>query len=447
MAAVLPIGIDVGTRSSRVGVIADGVAWVAPSPEGNTPIPSLVAFDDEGTVVVGEMAARRAWTDPGGTAAGFTRLLGRRFGEPVVEAEQRRRIHLVEPGPDGEARLVLGRRELTAEMATALLLFQMKTIAEARIGASVYEAVLTAPYRWGVDQRRALHVAAWMAGLEVRGLIDPATAAVLPYALGHPEAGVVAVVDIGAGSVDVGLYRVVGGDVRVLARDGDPDLGGDALDFALARQLEDRFRAETGIDLQRHPLAQHRLREAVRAAKHRVSVRCAAPIHERALVGSSNGPLDLEATLSRAELEAALEPLEAPLLAPVHRALADAELDPRDVQTLLLCGGQARTPALAEALGLVFPMADVPTIEAGGWAACGAVVEALLLEAGPSPRSDARFPPGFLPPSPEWVRGAETVRQWWAEASGRPPGLASVEPMPRELIEDLSSLMRATSRR
>lgn len=442
------IGIDLGTAWTRVGVVMDGAVGLVPTREGANAFASRLAFDPHGLPSVGAPAARQGLTEPYGTAAGIVQLLGRRFEDPAVQIHRARHPAPVDPDHDHRPRFDLSGQTLAPEMAAALLLLEARGMAEARGGEGVERAVLTVPAGLGPRGRRALGDAAALAGLECIGLIDGPTAAALPYVLEHPEAGTVAVLDLGAGGFGFGIYRVQGGSVRILARDGIGGGAGDALDHALLERLlaglGDEARSRMGLGTP----ARQRLLEVARRAKQELGRQSSVNLRERALVGSSRGPVHLECTLERVELEALLVPRLSALLAPLETAMVAANLQAEQVDLLLLTGGQIQDPLIVEALKAQFPRAECPPPLPEGFGACGAAIEAILLRDGPSPRSELPPPRCAEDRAADSLRTmARAVRAWWADMAGRPPGLASFDPVSRELVDDLARLMRSDLRR
>ncbi len=375
------IGIDLGTTNSLVAYVdeATGLPRVIPDSEGRPLLPSVVAFTPDG-IVVGEAARRQLARRPADTVYSVKRLMGRGFED--VKDEARYLPFRILPG-DGLVRLAVGGREVTPPEVSAAVLKALKERAERHFGEPVDKAVVTVPAYFNDAQRQATKDAGRIAGLDVVRIVNEPTAASLAYGLQRLSEGVIAVYDLGGGTFDVSILKTNDGVFEVLATNGDTHLGGDDLDRVLALWLlEDiavRHHAELDrdcVDLARDPEAMQELRLAAEAAKIRLST------EERTTLTIPFAGFTYRRDITRAELERLVEPLVTRTLGPARRALADAGLEPKDIDQVVLVGGSTRVPLVRRRVQELFGKTPHSQLNPDEVVALGAAVQAHILAGG-----------------------------------------------------------------
>jgi Fe-S protein assembly chaperone HscA len=375
------IGIDLGTTNSLVAYVdeATGLPRVIPDSEGRPLLPSVVAFTPNG-IVVGEAARRQLARRPADTVYSVKRLMGRGFED--VKDEARYLPFRILPG-DGLVRLAVGGREVTPPEVSAAVLKALKQRAERHFGEPVDKAVVTVPAYFNDAQRQATKDAGRIAGLDVVRIVNEPTAASLAYGLQRLSEGVIAVYDLGGGTFDVSILKTKDGVFEVLATNGDTHLGGDDLDRVLALWLlEDiavRHHAELDrdcVDLARDPEAMQELRLAAEAAKIRLST------EERTTLTIPFAGFTYRRDITRAELERLVEPLVTRTLGPARRALADAGLEPKDIDQVVLVGGSTRVPLVRRRVQELFGKTPHSQLNPDEVVALGAAVQAHILAGG-----------------------------------------------------------------
>ncbi|HET6434462.1 MAG TPA: molecular chaperone DnaK [Xanthomonadaceae bacterium] len=381
------IGIDLGTTNSCVAVMEGGKARVIENSEGDRTTPSIVAWTKDGEVLVGASAKRQAVTNPKNTFYAVKRLIGRRFGDAEVQKD----IHLVPYGiiehENGDAWVQTSDgRKMAPQEVSARVLEKMKKTAEAYLGESVTEAVITVPAYFNDSQRQATKDAGRIAGLEVKRIINEPTAAALAYGLDKKGAGdrKVAVYDLGGGTFDISIIEIanVEGEmqVEVLSTNGDTFLGGEDFDKRVIDYLVEEFQKDQGIDLRKDPLALQRLKDAAERAKIELSTSQQTEVNLPYVTADASGPKHLNIKLTRAKLEALVDDLVRKTIEPCRIALNDAGLRASDVTEVILVGGQTRMPKVQQAVGEFFgkePRKDVNPDEA---VAVGAAIQGGVLQ-------------------------------------------------------------------
>ncbi|MCC6522437.1 MAG: molecular chaperone DnaK [Polyangiaceae bacterium] len=351
------IGIDLGTTNSCVAVVespgspgATGVR-VIPNTEGARTTPSVLAFPASGERIVGQAARRQAATNPQDTVFSVKRLMGRKFRDPEVQQQRELAPFKIVEAPNGDAWVELRGRAMSPPELSALVLTQMRAIAESYLGERVTEAVITVPAYFDDAQRQATKDAGQIAGLDVKRIINEPTAAALAYGLDSRGAETVAVYDLGGGTFDISILRIDRGVFGVKATGGDTHLGGEDFDERLVNMLLDEFQAAHGVDLRRDKLALQRLKEAAERAKHELSSSLETDLNLPFIaVGPDKTPLHIERALKRNELEMLVGELIDRTLGICRQALTDAHLSPADVDTVVLVGGMTRMPAVQAAV-------------------------------------------------------------------------------------------------
>src|SRR5919197_6334986 len=347
------VGIDLGTTNSVVAVMEGGDPLEITNPEGSRLTPSVVAFTKTGERLVGQRARRQAVLNPENTVYSIKRFMGRRFEE--VQEEARRVPYKVTKGPNGEARVYIpaAGREYTPEEISAMVLQKLKTDAEKYLGEPVTQAVITVPAYFNDAQRQATKNAGQIAGLDVLRIINEPTASALAYGLdkkGKDEK--VAVFDLGGGTYDISvleLYDVEGTrQFEVKSTNGDTHLGGDDFDQRVIDWIVGEFKRDQGIDLSKDPMALQRLKEAAEKAKMELSSTMSTDINLPFITADQSGPKHLNYSLTRARLEQLVDDLVQRTIPPMKQALKDAGLDPKQIDEVILVGGQTRMPKVQE---------------------------------------------------------------------------------------------------
>jgi len=344
------IGIDLGTTNSVVSVMEGGEPTVIPTAEGGRLCPSVVAFTKSGERLVGQTARRQAVINPDNTVFSVKRLMGRRYDDPEVEGARQILPYKIVRGSAGDARIYVPQtdREYTPQEISAMVLRKLKQDAEAYLGETVTEAVITVPAYFNDSQRQATKDAGEIAGLEVRRIINEPTASSLAYGLDRAEDETILVFDLGGGTFDVSILDVGEGVVEVRATSGDTYLGGDDWDQQVTDYIADEFRKEQGIDLRQDRQALQRLKEAAEKAKIELSTVLETEINLPFITADASGPKHLQIKLTRAKLEQLTEDLVQRCRGPFKQALGDTGLEASDLDAVVLVGGATRMPMIQD---------------------------------------------------------------------------------------------------
>ncbi|KDD77094.1 heat shock protein 70 Hsp70 [Helicosporidium sp. ATCC 50920] len=337
------IGIDLGTTNSCVAVMEGKSARVIENVEGQRTTPSVLAFTERGERLVGLPAKRQAITNPTNTVYATKRLIGRAFDDEQVQKESKMVPYKIVRADNGDAWIEAGGQRYSPSQVGAFTLQKMKETAEAYLGRSVSQAVITVPAYFNDHQRQATKDAGRIAGLEVLRIINEPTAAALCYGSEKKE-GLVAVYDLGGGTFDVSILEISGGVFEVKATNGDTFLGGEDFDNVLLQWMVSEFKRDQGIDLTSDKLAVQRLREAAEKAKCELSSATSTDINLPFITADASGAKHLALTLSRAKFESLVAPLLSRTQEPCKAAMRDAGVGPGDIQEVLLVGGMTRMP-------------------------------------------------------------------------------------------------------
>ncbi|MEW5912968.1 MAG: molecular chaperone DnaK [Thermodesulfobacteriota bacterium] len=340
------IGIDLGTTNSVVAVMEGGEAKVITNEEGSRTTPSVVAFTDKGERLVGAAAKRQAVTNPTNTVYSIKRFMGRRFSEVGAEIKQVP-YKVVDTGQD-QVKVEARGKEYSPPEISALILGKLKKAAEDYLGEKVSAAVITVPAYFNDSQRQATKDAGKIAGLDVKRIINEPTAAALAYGLDKKSNETIAVFDFGGGTFDISVLEVGDGVVEVKSTNGDTHLGGDNLDQRIIDWLVAEFKKDQGINLSGDPMAMQRLKEAAEKAKMELSSAVETDINLPFITADASGPKHLNVKLSRAKFESLVDDELERTLGPCKQALADAGLDPKQVDEVVLVGGSTRIPKVQE---------------------------------------------------------------------------------------------------
>ena len=378
------IGIDLGTTNSCVAVLDGDKPRVIENAEGTRTTPSIVAFTEEGEVLVGQSAKRQAVTNPQNTLFAVKRLIGRRFDDPVVQKDIKMVPYGITKADNGDAWVEIKGDKKAPPQISAEVLKKMRKTAEDYLGEKVTEAVITVPAYFNDSQRQATKDAGRIAGLDVKRIINEPTAAALAY--GMDKAGgdrVVAVYDLGGGTFDISIIEIADVDgemqVEVLSTNGDTFLGGEDFDLALINYLADEFKKENNIDLSGDPLAMQRLKEAAEKAKIELSSSQQTEVNLPYITADATGPKHLVVKLTRSKLESLVEGLVKRSMEPLKIALQDAGKSASEIDEIILVGGQTRMPMVQAAVADFFgkdPRKDVNPDEA---VAIGAAIQGAVL--------------------------------------------------------------------
>ncbi len=378
------IGIDLGTTNSCVAVMEDGKARVIENSEGDRTTPSIVAFNKDGEVMVGQSAKRQAVTNPKNTLYGIKRLIGRKFKEDVVQRDIDMVPYKIVEADNGDAWVMANEKKMAPPEISARVLMKMKKTAEEFLGEEVTQAVVTVPAYFNDSQRQATKDAGKIAGLEVKRIINEPTAAALAYGMDKKRGdSTVVVYDLGGGTFDVSIIEIadIEGEhqFEVLATNGDTFLGGEDFDQRIIDYLVAEFKKDQSVDLGKDPLALQRLKDAAEKAKIELSSSSQTDINLPYITADASGPKHMEIRLTRAKLESLVEDLIARSMEPCKMALKDAGLKISDINDVILVGGQTRMPKVQEAVKEMFgkdPRRDVNPDEA---VAVGAAIQAGVL--------------------------------------------------------------------
>ncbi|MDB5587955.1 MAG: molecular chaperone DnaK [Devosia sp.] len=374
------IGIDLGTTNSCVAVMEGGKPKVVENAEGARTTPSIVAFAKDGERLIGQPAKRQAVTNPDNTIFAVKRLIGRRFDDPVTKKDTELVPYKIVRGPNGDAWVHAGGQDYSPSQISAFILQKMKETAEAYLGETVSQAVITVPAYFNDAQRQATKDAGQIAGLEVLRIINEPTAAALAYGLDKQDGKTIAVYDLGGGTFDVSILEIGDGVFEVKATNGDTFLGGEDFDLRIVDYLADEFKRENAIDLRKDKLALQRLREEAEKAKKELSSVPQYEVNLPFISMNASGPLHLNIKVSRAKLEALVEDLINKTIGPCEQALKDAGLKKTDIDEVVLVGGMTRMPKVVEAVKEFFGREPHKGVNPDEVVALGAAIQGGVLQ-------------------------------------------------------------------
>ncbi|RFC32351.1 MAG: molecular chaperone DnaK [Candidatus Nitrotoga sp. SPKER] len=347
------IGIDLGTTNSCIAVMENGKPKVIENAEGTRTTPSIIAYMEDGEVLVGAPAKRQAVTNPKNTLYGVKRLIGRRFEEPMVQKDMGMVPYGIVKAKNGDAWVKVRDKDISIPEISAQVLMKMKKTAEDYLGESVTEAVITVPAYFNDSQRQATKDAGRIAGLEVKRIINEPTAAALAFGMDKQEGDrKIAVYDLGGGTFDISIIDIAEIDgehqFEVLSTNGDTFLGGEDFDMRVIEFLVEEFKKESGIDLKKDMLALQRLKDAAEKAKIELSSAQQTEVNLPYITADASGPKHLAIKITRAKLESLVEELVARTIAPCKIAMKDAGVSNTDISDVILVGGQTRMPMVQE---------------------------------------------------------------------------------------------------
>jgi len=371
------IGIDLGTTNSVVAIMEGGQPVVIANQEGGRTTPSVVAWNDKGEILVGQIALRQAVVNAKNTVYSVKRLMGRKHKE--VTAELSRLPYTIQAADNGDAHVHVGGRLMSPPEVSAKILAKLKQAAENYLGETVTQAVITVPAYFNDSQRNATKDAGKIAGLEVLRIVNEPTAAALAYGLEKKADELVAVFDLGGGTFDISVLEVSDNVVEVKATNGDTHLGGDDIDNILIDHLIAEFKKDQGIDLAKDQMAKQRLKEAAEKAKIELSQQMETEVNLPFITMDANGPKHLQHKVTRAKLEQLCEDVFKRLLEPCRKCLADAGKKPADIDEVILVGGSTRIPKVQEIVKTFFQKEPNRSVNPDEVVALGAAVQAGVL--------------------------------------------------------------------
>ncbi len=373
------IGIDLGTTNSVGAVMMGTEPVVIPSAEGERLVPSVVAVNKNHERLVGRVARNQAIINSENTIFSIKRFMGRKYEDPEVQRTLPRIPYKAMPASNGDMRVILDEKEYSPPEVSAMILAKIKVDAEAYLGEPVTQAVITVPAYFNDAQRNATKDAGKIAGLEVMRIINEPTASSLAYGLDKKKNEIIAVYDLGGGTFDISILDVGEGVFQVRSTSGDTFLGGDDFDQRLIDHLVDEFKKDNGIDLRQDKQSLQRLKEAAEKAKIELSSMMQTEINLPYITADASGPKHLVMSLTRAKLEQLTGDLVERTLGPMRQALSDANLNPGDVNEVVMVGGMTRMPAVQEAVRRMFNMELHKGVNPDEVVAIGAAIQAGVL--------------------------------------------------------------------
>ncbi len=371
------IGIDLGTTNSCVAIMEGREPKVIVNEEGSRITPSVVAWDDKGEILVGQIAKRQAVTNPENTIFSAKRFIGRRFEE--VNEETRRVPYKTVRADNGDTAFDVRGKKTSPQEVSAKVLQKLKKAAEDYLGEKITEAVITVPAYFNDAQRQATKDAGRIAGLDVKRIVNEPTAAALAYGLDKKKDEIIAVYDFGGGTFDISILEVGDNVVQVISTNGDTHLGGDDIDNLIIDWLIAEFKKSQGIDLAKDKMALQRLKEAAEKAKIELSSVQETSVNLPFITVGPGGPVHLDMRLSRAKLEQMMSPLIERSMEPVKKALQDAKKQPKDIAEVVLVGGSTRIPLVKETVKKFFGKDPHQGVNPDEVVAIGAGVQAGVL--------------------------------------------------------------------
>ncbi|MBK9160514.1 MAG: molecular chaperone DnaK [Nitrosomonadales bacterium] len=379
------IGIDLGTTNSCVAIMEGGKTKVIENAEGTRTTPSIIAYVEDGEILVGASAKRQAVTNPKNTLYGIKRLIGRRFEEPMVQKDIGMVPYEIVKAKNGDAWVKVRDKEISAPEISAQVLAKMKKTAEDYLGEPVTEAVITVPAYFNDSQRQATKDAGRIAGLEVKRIINEPTAAALAFGLDKQEGDrKIAVYDLGGGTFDISIIDIAEIDgehqFEVLSTNGDTFLGGEDFDMRVIEHLVDEFKKDSGVDLKKDMLALQRLKDAAEKAKIELSSAQQTEVNLPYITADASGPKHLAVKITRAKLESLVEDLVARTIEPCKVALKDAGVSASDISDVILVGGQTRMPMVQEKVKEFFGKEARKDVNPDEAVAVGAAIQGGVLQ-------------------------------------------------------------------
>ncbi|MCF8036636.1 MAG: molecular chaperone DnaK [Desulfobacteraceae bacterium] len=373
------IGIDLGTTNSCVAIREQNETKVITNPEGGRTTPSVVAVNESGERMVGQIAKRQAITNPENTVFGVKRLIGRKFTSNEVQKDIKNMPFTIEEANNGDVRVKIQDKYYSPAEISSYILGHIKRYAEDYLGETVTDAVITVPAYFDDSQRQATKDAGKIAGLNVQRIINEPTAASLAYGLDKKSDEKIAVFDFGGGTYDISILEIGDGVFEVKSTHGDTHLGGDDFDLRLIDHLADEFRKDSGIDIRNDKMALQRLKEAAEKAKMELSTSMETDVNLPFITADQNGPKHMNVKLTRAKMESLVEDLLDRLEGPCNTALKDAGLSANEINEVILVGGMTRMPAVQERVKKIFGKEPHKGVNPDEVVAIGAAIQGAVL--------------------------------------------------------------------
>src|SRR5688572_7735868 len=373
------IGIDLGTTNCCVSVLEGGSVQIVPNKEGGRTTPSVVGFTDKGERLVGQIAKRQAVTNAANTVYAVKRLIGRKYISPEVQRMKETSAFEIVDSPNGDARIRVQGRSYSPPELSGIVLQRLKAAAEDFLGEPVTDAIITVPAYFDDTQRQATKDAGKIAGLKVERIINEPTAAALAYGLGKSGVERIAVYDLGGGTFDISILEMNEGVFEVLSTSGNTFLGGEDLDERIMNWMSDQFLADNGIDLRQDRLALQRLKEVAERAKCELSSSTETNINLPFIAADATGPKHFNKSLTRDKFEELVGDLIEQTVAPCHKALEDAKIQAKDVDKVILVGGQTRSPIVERTVEKIFGKKASAEINPDEVVAMGAAIQGGVL--------------------------------------------------------------------
>ncbi|RMD41824.1 hypothetical protein DV735_g3320, partial [Chaetothyriales sp. CBS 134920] len=373
------IGIDLGTTNSAVAVMEGKTPRIIENAEGTRTTPSVVAFTESGERLVGIAAKRQAVVNPENTLFATKRLIGRKFTDAEVQRDLKEVPYKIVQHTNGDAWLEARGQKYSPSQIGGMVLQKMKETAEAYLGKNVKNGVVTVPAYFNDMQRQATKDAGQIAGLNVLRVVNEPTAAALAYGLEKNDDKVVAVYDLGGGTFDISILEIQKGVFEVKSTNGDTHLGGEDFDITLVRHLVQGFKKESGLDLSNDRMAIQRIREAAEKAKIELSSSVQTDINLPFITADASGPKHINTKLTRAQLEALVDPLISRTIEPVRKALKDANVQAKEIQEVILVGGMSRMPKVIETVKSIFGREPAKSVNPDEAVAIGAAIQGAVL--------------------------------------------------------------------
>jgi molecular chaperone DnaK len=372
------LGIDLGTTNSAMAVVEAGSPKIVENKEGARTTPSMVAMSKANERLVGLLAKRQGVTNPENTLFSIKRLIGRRFEDEEVQRDVKLMPYTIVKA-NGGVKIKMGDKEYTPQEISAMILGKLKADAEAKLGETITEAVITVPAYFDDSQRKATIEAGEIAGLKVKRIINEPTAAALAYGFDKKKNEKIAVYDLGGGTFDISILEVGDDTVEVKSTNGDTHLGGDDFDQTIINWILDEFKKDQGVDLSKDSLALQRIKEAAEKAKIELSTAQETEINQPFITSDANGPKHMVMKLTRAKMEELIGDLVEKTLEPCKKALADAKLSASDINEVVMVGGMTRMPLVLATVEKFFGKKPNATVNPDEVVALGAAIQGGVL--------------------------------------------------------------------
>jgi molecular chaperone DnaK len=373
------IGIDLGTTNSAMAAVTGGKPEIVENKEGARTTPSMVAISKNGERLVGLLAKRQAVTNPGNTLFSIKRLIGRKFEDAEVQRDLKLMPYKIVKA-NGGVKIEMSGKEYTPQEISAMILGKLKADAEEKLGEKITEAVITVPAYFDDSQRKATKEAGEIAGFEVKRIINEPTAAALAYGFDKKKEEKIAVYDLGGGTYDISILEVGDDTVEVKSTNGDTHLGGDDFDQRIIEWIISEFKKQEGIDLSKDPLALQRIKEAAEKAKIELSTAMETEINQPFITSDAAGPKHMVMKMTRAKLEELVNDLVDKTIEPMRKALADAKLETKDINEVVMVGGMTRMPLVLQTVEKFFGKKPNITVNPDEVVALGAAIQGGVLE-------------------------------------------------------------------